>query len=215
MILKQNKDFVDEHNAKPESTFKMKLYPKFAGLTPEEVREKYFMKIDIDKIKDVMFKGGKPAPINPSTIIDKPFLSGSVDEKRNLKSYYIDLNSRYGTPVQNQGACGNCYAFSATDTVNMNNKLFSKNYPLLSFQQLTDCSSIVRLQNGVNYGCGGGSNFASMEYIMDYGLQSLASYPQSINSYNYGQNQPCASRYGPYRINMWYFFPYDYCGIRV
>lgn len=139
-----------------------------------------------------------------------------VNSINNLKTIYsIDLTNYYGTVVQNQGACGNCYAFSATDTVNMNYKKQGKSVPLLSFQQLTDCSYLVSLLGGANRGCGGGNIYVSMEYIRIYGLTSLAAYPQNAQTYTYGTQQSCSNRAGPYRINQWLYFNSNSCVDRI
>lgn len=97
----------------------------------------------------------------------------------------------------------------------MNYRLFGISNPLLSFQQLTDCSNNVTLSSGTSRGCNGGNIFVAMEYIKYYGLQSLASYPQSPISFSKGLTQPCASKYGPYKINLWWYFTNTDCNTRI
>jgi len=66
--------------------------------------------------------------------------------------YDVDLRRTQSTPVQHQGQCGNCYAVSTVDSINMQAKRYRMKWPLLSIQHLTDCS------NGYhnNRGCDGG-----------------------------------------------------------
>lgn len=138
---------IREHNANPHATYKMAPYAMFIGYTDEENQAKYFMKNLEEAFKIVEVEG------HAAKIIESSKLKGPLS---------VDLTSRYGTPVLNQGACGNCYAYSTTDTVNMINKYYGKGYPLLSAQHLTDCSYYVQLIGSFNQGCMGGNLFTSM-----------------------------------------------------
>ena len=42
-IVRENVKLIEAHNRDPTATYKMKAYRQFISLTPEEVREKYFM----------------------------------------------------------------------------------------------------------------------------------------------------------------------------
>ncbi len=74
-----------------------------------------------------------------------------------LKATYVDLTISFGTPVQNQGKCGNCYAFATTDVVDILNKVGGKKKQAVSPQHLTDCSKYYYINNG----CYGGSIYVS------------------------------------------------------
>jgi cysteine peptidase B len=182
----------------------MQAYPMFVGYTDEEVRARYFNR-DIEAgIKVISVEGH----------------AAKAAELKNVKNakgaLYVDLSNIYGTPVLNQGACGSCYAFSSADTVNMNNLRSRNGKPLLSEQQLVDCSYHLVLLGGYNNGCGGGNIYVSMEYQKQYGLASRQSYPQSSQNYLYGTQQPCSTNAAPrFKINNWWYFSDYSCYTRM
>ncbi|XP_036375328.1 cathepsin L-like, partial [Megalops cyprinoides] len=86
------------------------------------------------------------------------------------------------TPVQDQGFCGSCWAFSATGALEAQwMKKTGKLIPL-SKQQLVDCSTPTG-----NKACVGGRPSLAYMYIMQNGgIQTEASYPYVM------EEQPCA-----------------------
>jgi len=64
------------------------------------------------------------------------------------------MNQSQCSPIKNQEACGGCYAFSATETVESAISIFHDVQPVivLSPQQIISCS-----QSYGNNGCGGGN----------------------------------------------------------
>ncbi|XP_063804263.1 cathepsin K-like [Pseudophryne corroboree] len=93
---------------------------------------------------------------------------------------YIDYRKKgYVTPVQNQGICGSCWAFSSVGA--LEGQLMKKTGTLISLspQNLVDCDMD-------NYGCQGGYMTNAFGYVRDNnGIDSDAFYPYI------GQDEGC------------------------
>jgi C1A family cysteine protease len=90
----------------------------------------------------------------------------------------FDWRSKSGvvTPVYNQGQCGSCWAFSATENIESQWALGGHTLTSLSMQQIVDCDKM-------DYGCGGGWPYHAYEYVISAGGQdSYASYPYTAEN---------------------------------
>jgi len=75
------------------------------------------------------------------------------------------------TAVKDQGQCGSCWAFSATEAVETATFLAGKTLPILSPQEIVDCDK-------TDGGCNGGDTPTAYEFVIkEGGLESEASYP--------------------------------------
>lgn len=91
------------------------------------------------------------------------------------------------TPIKNQGSCGSCWAFSATETVESALAIYGNSTPVaLSPQQLVSCSSAYG-----NSGCGGGWYYWAWNYMMTNAQETEASYP--YKSGNFGITGTCTA----------------------
>jgi len=79
------------------------------------------------------------------------------------------------TPVKNQGGCGSCWAFSATETVESAYGMATRaatgraaSIPLLSPQQLVDCAPNPEHCGGTG-GCEGSTQPLAFQYLIDAG----------------------------------------------
>jgi len=77
------------------------------------------------------------------------------------------------TPVYNQGQCGSCWAFSATEAIESQYFLAGKINPIGSFsmEQIVQCDPY-------DYGCNGGWPYNAYKYVIGAGgIDSYSSYP--------------------------------------
>jgi C1A family cysteine protease len=75
------------------------------------------------------------------------------------------------TAVYNQGQCGSCWAFSATETIESYNEICGNGLNHESMQQIVDCDTTA-------YGCNGGWTSSAYNYIEQAGgIEPLADYP--------------------------------------
>jgi len=94
----------------------------------------------------------------------------------------FDWRSRAGvvTPVYNQGQCGSCWAFSATENIESQWALKGNKLESLSQQQIVSCDTL-------DFGCGGGWPYNAYKYVISAGGQEhYQNYPYTA------QNTPCA-----------------------
>ena len=78
------------------------------------------------------------------------------------------------SPVKDQGACGSCWTFSTTGTLESTNYIKTGVMTLLSEQQIVDCAKGSKYPN---YGCSGGWPHSALDYAKDVGLCTDDYYP--------------------------------------
>ncbi|KAG5870086.1 hypothetical protein JTB14_015185 [Gonioctena quinquepunctata] len=144
---------IKEHNEKYEnglSSYKMGVN-RFADLTLEEFKERL-----------TFSKGSKPTISAKQTVIDyEGDLPKTVDW---VKKGAV-------TPVKDQAACGSCWSFSATGTLEGFNFIKTGKLVSLSEQQLVDCAE------DNCFGCSGGLMYKALEYVVANGIMPENDYP--------------------------------------
>jgi C1A family cysteine protease len=77
------------------------------------------------------------------------------------------------TPVKDQGQCGSCWAFSATETIESAIAMKQGSPPTLAPEEIVDCDV-----NGSDQGCNGGDPRSAMSFVAsEGGLDTEESYP--------------------------------------
>ena len=91
------------------------------------------------------------------------------------------------TPIKDQGACGSCWTFATTGTVESANAIFGSGLVSLAEQQLVDCVT-------VDDGCGGGMTYDAYTYLIDHYAYLEADYPYTATDGTCNYNEADASK---------------------
>jgi C1A family cysteine protease len=150
--FKENKQIIDEHNAKGLS-WEMGVN-QFTDLTRKEFSDLYL--------------GYRPRNNDYARSLNL-----HVRPMGQVLADSLDWRTKGAvTPVKDQAQCGSCWAFSTTGSVEGANQIKSGQLQSLSEQQLVDCAG-----SSGNKGCNGGLMDDAFEYIKNKGIGSEASYP--------------------------------------
>lgn len=152
-IFRDNYNFIQAHNVKKDSTYKLGLN-QFSDLTHNEWASLYTGVI-IPKDHNVS---------NVSNLF-KPSITDVPDS--------IDWRSEGRVnEIKDQGKCGSCWAFAAVAALEGLAKAKTENLPNLSEQELVDCTRRMG-----NYGCRGGWSQNAFQYAVGHGLAAQSAYP--------------------------------------
>jgi cathepsin F len=144
---------------------------QFSDMDETEFRSKYLMK----------------KPIHPKQMRDMLFKNGAVVSEKMTKAQVAAAPAAWDwrehgavTPVKNQGACGSCWAFSATGNVEGQWYLATNKSVVLSEQNLVDCDHECDPKDPTvcDSGCNGGLMWNAFSYIIkNRGIATEESYP--------------------------------------
>lgn len=115
-------------------------------------------------------------------MVDREYVT--IDRQPDMSTGLIDWSGKLTTPVKDQGYCGSCWAFSATEQIESDAiRTLGVTY-LLSPEQITQCDK-------TSSGCNGGWSEHAYNYVKSAGgLETEANYPYT--SYN-GVTGTCAA----------------------
>eukprot|EP00178_Gracilaria_changii_P012372 TRINITY_DN3500_c0_g2_i1.p1 TRINITY_DN3500_c0_g2~~TRINITY_DN3500_c0_g2_i1.p1 ORF type:complete len:259 (-),score=11.58 TRINITY_DN3500_c0_g2_i1:30-806(-) len=160
---------IEAHNSDKTQTYRLGV-TQFADLTQEEFAAVYLTTKVNEKFTREEFS---------RTVQADEKLVGDVDWTSQGKV----------SEIKNQGACGSCWAFSTTGSIESALMIQGKSV-LLSEQQLVDCS-----RSYGNQGCNGGWMDSAFQYVRDHGLSSQDEYPYRA------VNQQCQKDSGDTKIS--------------
>jgi len=141
---------------------------KFADLSPAEFKATY--------LKSGGGRG-RPAGVEADVLPPSTHAAPASFDWRNSASPVV-------SPVKDQGQCGSCWAFSATENIESMWALKHKTLPILGPEQIVDCDT-------VDQGCNGGDTPTAFAYVTQQGgLDTEASYPYTAG--DSGEGGSCA-----------------------
>jgi len=144
---------------------------KFSDLTPEEFASYYL-------IKNFTRRAHQLPPVKRQ--VNKV---GATPDPTNWDWFQQGVCTR----VYNQGQCGSCWAFSATETIESYYALAGNPLTRLSMEQIVDCDD-------TDSGCSGGLPANAYEYVQNIGgLDDFSDYPYTAGG---GQAGQCAFNSG-------------------
>lgn len=139
-IFERNLQVINEHNSKPNQSYKMGIN-KFTAYTLEEFENSFLTKIE---------------PNPAGSVVESPA------ENLNLSVDWVSYGAV--SPVKSQGTCVASYAFSAVGAIEGISVIFYKTQTEYSVQQIIDCSTSYG-----NQGCSTGNMINSFNYVKDKG----------------------------------------------
>jgi C1A family cysteine protease len=157
-VFKNTLAALAEVNSQNDNTFRVGIN-KFADWTPAEYKRMLSYK---------PIRGSKAAPVFSAENVSIP---DKVDWRSEGKV----------NPVQDQGQCGSCWAFSAIGAIESRQAIQTGTLLKLSEQQLVDCAGGTY----GNLGCNGGDMGTAISYSADFGNELETDYPYA------GVDQKC------------------------
>jgi len=143
---------------------------KFSDLSETEFNTKYLMNFDAENYK---------APPVKTDFSKKQVARDCNPDPTN----YNWESCGVVTPIYNQGQCGSCWAFSATETIESYWALAGNSLTQLSMEQIVSCDT-----NGQDQGCNGGFPSGAYSYVESAGgIEAYSDYPYSAESGEAGQ----------------------------
>merc|ERR1712066_374124 len=150
-IFEENLDLITERNA--DGDLGIHWVNKFADVSAEEFRATHL---------GYLPKANTTASVELDLPLTASASAASVDWRSRSPSIL--------TPVKDQGQCGSCWAFSATEQIETDVAMATGKLYSLSPQQITSCDE-------VDDGCNGGNTETAYEYVAKHGLETESAYP--------------------------------------
>jgi C1A family cysteine protease len=146
-IYQENDKIINEMNANKDNTFEVG-HNMFSTLTKDEYQK---------------YKGRMPSLYNDTEeeMLDTSVMAGSVDWR----------SKGVVSPVQDQGNCGSCWAFSSTAAIESSHAIQTGKLLKLSEQHFVDCDK------DNNEGCNGGLEVWAFQFAEKNKIALESDYP--------------------------------------
>jgi C1A family cysteine protease len=162
------KKSADLEKMNPNARFGMN---KFSDLSHEEFSSKYLMSVDFSKYV--------APPPKDFSIQQHAGVAGCSPDATTFDWFGCGAC----TPIYNQGQCGSCWAFSATETIESYFFLGGNQLTTLSMEQIVSCDT-----QGEDQGCGGGFPSGAYTYVESAGgIEDYNDYPYIAEGGEAGQ----------------------------
>jgi C1A family cysteine protease len=152
-VFMENLKVIDARNALEKAAGGSAVHgiTQFSDISQEEFSSRYLLSKPSMKSK------------NTKVMTDIPTYTGPAG--------LVDWTGVLTTAVKNQGYCGSCWAFSATEQIESDSMRSLKTSYLLSPEQITQCDK-------TSYGCGGGWTEHAYDYVTKAGgIETESDYP--------------------------------------
>ena len=201
IVYSRNKADIERNNRDPTSLF-IAAENQFTDLTVEEFRGMFLnnpiTQEEMDSFAVNASEVNFTDPVPESGISSKSSTIISAPGK--------DWRTTVGVvpPIENQGSCGSCYAFSAIGALESAMKIKGKPSLVYSKQQTVSCCGTKGFKCG---GCKGGWMWWVYNYINSWGIVTQTAYPYTSGST--GQTGVCKSFVGAVKV-LNTVIPYSY-----
>jgi len=158
---------VEANNARLAAQGNEQVYgiSKFADLSPMEFKNQYLRAIHNEQT--AIFVNASNVAVVKKRV--STLAAPSFDWRNDARGVV--------SPVKDQGACGSCWAFAATESIESQYMLLHAGQKVkLSPEQITDCDT-------VDGGCDGGDTVTAFQYVTKAGgLEAESSYPYTAGN---------------------------------
>jgi len=184
-IFEHNLQEIRSHNANPSKTWFMAVN-KFTDMSSEDFKASHL---------------GRLPRLDESNFVGE-FSASSIEGLPDS----VDWRNKAGvvTGVKDQGDCGACWAFSATETLESHAAISTGlDAPVLSAQQMTSCAPNPEHCGGTN-GCGGNVQGNGFNYSTAAGITIAANYPYKASTGRCDQSKikPCIQNDGYVKLKV-------------
>jgi cathepsin L len=160
MIYERNVEEILRHNADPTQTWK-KGVNQFTDLSREEMKAYFGYNAAMARARRASMESA------PFSTVPAGEIPTSMDWR----------DKGIVSPVKNQGGCGSCWAFAATEAMETSVAQTTGHLPVaLSTQNVVSCALNPHHCGGTG-GCGGATAEIAFDYVAQKGISSEAAYP--------------------------------------